>query len=86
MYEKLTKESFQADNDLAALLYVFENYDLQNAGMFNGDYEDDDLEEDDIELKNNILNCVKENKIEEGVKLLTDLYFDNFDISYLCFI
>lgn len=77
---KLTKESFQADNDLAALLYVFENYDLQNAGMFNGDYEDD-LEEDDIELKNNILNCVKENKIEEGVKLLTDLYFDNFDIS-----
>ena len=78
---KLTKESFQADNDLAALLYVFENYDLQNAGMFNGDYEDDDLEEDDIELKNNILNCVKENKIEEGVKLLTDLYFDNFDIS-----
>lgn len=78
---KLTKESFQADNDLAALLHVFENYDLQNAGMFNGDYEDDDLEEDDIELKNNILNCVKENKIEEGVKLLTDLYFDNFDIS-----
>ena len=78
---KLTKESFQADNDLAALLYVFQNYDLQNAGMFNGDYEDDDLEEDDIELKNNILNCVKENKIEEGVKLLTDLYFDNFDIS-----
>ena len=78
---KLTKESFQADNDLAALLHVFENYDLQNAGMFNGEYEDDDLEEDDIELKNNILNCVKENKIEEGVKLLTDLYFDNFDIS-----
>lgn len=78
---KLTKESFQADNDLAALLHVFENYDLQNAGMFNGDYEDDDLEEDDIELKNNILNCVKENKIEDGVKLLTDLYFDNFDIS-----
>ena len=78
---KLTKESFQADNDLAALLYVFQNYDLQNAGMFNGEYEDDDLEEDDIELKNNILNCVKENKIEEGVKLLTDLYFDNFDIS-----
>ena len=78
---KLTKESFQDDKDLAALLHVFENYDLQNAGMFNGDYEDDDLEEDDIELKNNILNCVKENKIEEGVKLLTDLYFDNFDIS-----
>ena len=78
---EITKETFDAKNDLEALLYVFENYKLQNAGMFNGDYEDDELEDEDIELKNNILNCVKEEKVEEGIKLLTDLYFDNFDIS-----
>ena len=78
---ELAEENIKAENDLKALLYVFENYNLQNAGMFNGYYDDDELEEDDIELKNKILNCVKENKIEEGVKLLTDLYFNNFDIS-----
>lgn len=80
-YGELTKTTFTAKNDLEALLYVFKNYNLQNAGMFNGYYEDDELEEDDIELKNKILNCVKENKIEEGIKLLTDLYFDGFDPS-----
>lgn len=77
----VTKKTFNAKNDLDALLYVFKNYNLQNAGMFNGDYEEDELEEDQIELKNNILKCVKEGKIQEGIELLTDLYFDNFDIS-----
>lgn len=77
----VTKKTFNAKNDLDALLYVFKNYKLQNAGMFNGYYEDDELEDEDIELKNNILKCVKEDKVEEGIKLLTDLYFDNFDIS-----
>ena len=77
----LQNMTINAENDLEALLYVFKNYDLQNAGMFNGDYEEEDLTEEDKQLKQNILNCVKENKIEEGVKLLTDLYFDNFDIS-----
>lgn len=78
---ELTKESFKAKNDLEALLYVFKTYDLQNAGMFNGTYEDGDWDEEDEQLRQNILNCVKENKIEEGIKLLTDLYFDGFDIS-----
>lgn len=73
--------TIKAENDLDALLQVFKGYDLQNAGMFNGDYEDADLDEGDKQLKERILNCVKENKIEEGVKLLTDLYFNNFDIS-----
>lgn len=73
--------TIKAENDLDALLQVFKGYDLQNAGMFNGEYTDEDLTEEDKQLKERILNCVKENKIEEGVKLLTDLYFDNFDIS-----
>ena len=73
--------TIKAANDLDALLQVFKGYDLQNAGMFYGEYTDEDLTEEDKQLKERILNCVKENKIEEGVKLLTDLYFDNFDIS-----
>ena len=73
--------TIKAENDLDALLQVFKGYDLQNAGMFNGEYTDEDLTEEDKRLKEQILTCVKQNKIEEGVKLLTDLYFDNFDIS-----
>lgn len=73
--------TIKAENDLDALLQVFKGYDLQNAGMFNGEYTDEDLTEEDKQLKEQILTCVKQNKIEEGVKLLTDLYFDNFDIS-----
>ena len=77
----INKETFKAENDLKALLYVFEQYNLQNAGMFNGEYEEEDLIEEDKMLKETILDCVREKRIQQGVKLLTDLYFDNFDIS-----
>lgn len=81
---KLTKVSFDADNDLEALLYVFKNYDLQNGGMFNGEYSDDELDHEEKEIKDQVLLAVEKpskNAINQGIKLLTDLYFDNFDPS-----
>ena len=61
----INKETFTAEDDLKALLYVFTNYNLQNAGMFNGDYDEEDLDDEDKALKEQILTCVKENKIQE---------------------
>ena len=79
---KLETVTIKAESDFDALFQVFEDYNLQNAGMFNGAYEDDEIEGEDEVLRQKILDCVGEpSKVKEGVKLLTDLYFDNFDIS-----
>ena len=79
---KLETVTIKAESDFDALFQVFEDYNLQNAGMFNGAYEDDEIEGEDEVLRQKILDCVGEpSKVKEGVKLLTDLYFNNFDIS-----
>lgn len=70
---------FKAKNDLDAILKVFKKYNLQTSYIF----EDDDLYPEQEQQRDEILNCLKEDKIERGVKLITDLYFDDFDPSDL---
>lgn len=67
----IKKQTIKANNDLEALLYVFNNYDLQNSYYITDEEEEFDT----------VMDYLKNNKIKEGVELLTNLYFEDLDIS-----
>ena len=70
---------FKAKNDLDAILKVYKQYNLQTSYIFT----EDNLYPEQEQQRDEILNCLKEGRIEEGVKLITSLYFDDFDPSDL---
>lgn len=71
--------TIDADNDLQALYNAFTQYDIQNKYTLIDPEEE--LDDEQLELRNNILQCLRDKDLKTGIKLLTDLYFDGFDPS-----
>ena len=83
LHGNLEKHKFTAKNDLDAMIQIFKKYDLQNSYYFTETTEDleEEYGEEYVEKRDAVLKCLEENKIDEGVKLITEIYYDDFDPS-----
>ena len=78
---KLTKNSFEAKNDVDAFYKVLAKYDTCCQGYFNDDYADD-LDEKQKQMMSKINTARETGKNqEEAIKMMSDLYNRTMDIS-----